>query len=339
MPERWSGWLLQKSATGEVQAALQSFSDADLPPGEVLIRVEYSSVNYKDALVMTGRLGIVRQYPLVPGIDLAGVVEASNEPYFQPGDRVLVTGQGLGEAHWGGYAQKARVPAEWLLRLPDGVTTWQAMALGTAGFTAMLCVLALEEHGLTHSDGSVLVTGAMGGVGSLAVYLLSRRGYSVTAVTGRLDQAAYLHGLGATEVIDRARLLEEPQRPLLSERWAGAIDVVGGQLLAGVLRSMRYGASVAACGLAGGSDLPTTVFPFILRGVNLLGIDSVACPRTRRIAAWKALARDVDPAAYAQFARTIGVPEVLDVAHEILAGKVQGRLVVDVAGYAADRAN
>lgn len=323
--------LIRKDDQG-YRAALESLDDAALPvidAGGVTVRVSRSTLNYKDGLAITGRSPVVRQFPMVPGIDLAGTVEASEHPDWAPGDAVVLNGWGVGETHWGGLAQRARLKGDWLVPLPAAFTAAQAMAIGTAGYTAMLCVMALERHGVCPERGEVLVTGAAGGVGSVAVALLSRLGYTVAAVTGRPHEADYLRELGATTVLDRAEFAS-PGKPLAKERWAGAVDTVGSHTLANVCAQMRYRGTVAACGLAGGMDLPATVAPFILRGVTLAGIDSVMCPREDRLAAWTRLARDLDPALLARMTREIGLAEALDVAPALLAGQVRGRVVVDV---------
>jgi acrylyl-CoA reductase (NADPH) len=300
-----------------------------LPNGDVLVRIAYSSLNYKDGLALSGQGRIVRSYPMVPGIDLAGTVEESRSADFKPGDRVLSTGWGVGERYWGGYSQFARLKADWLTPLPAGLDAHHAMAIGTAGFTAMLSVMALEEHGLAAGSREVLVTGASGGVGSVAVALLAGRGHAVAAATGRSETHDYLRRLGAQQIVERATLAA-PGKALDSERWGGAIDTVGGDTLAGVLRGMAHGASVAACGNAGGAALNTTVFPFILRGVNLLGIDSVQCPQERRRAAWTRLATDLDTKLLDEMTRQVTLQDLPTLAGEILAGKVRGRVVVDV---------
>ncbi|MFN3915922.1 MAG: MDR family oxidoreductase [Aquabacterium sp.] len=323
--------LIRKDDQG-YRAALESLDDTALPvidAGGVTVRVSHSTLNYKDGLAITGRSPVVRQFPMVPGIDLAGTVEASDHPDWVPGDAVVLNGWGVGETHWGGLAQRARLKGDWLVPLPEAFTPAQAMAIGTAGYTAMLCVMALERHGVRPDQGEVLVTGAAGGVGSVAVALLSRLGYTVAAVTGRPHEADYLRELGATTVLDRADFAS-PGKPLAKERWAGAVDTVGSHTLANVCAQMRYRGTVAACGLAGGMDLPATVAPFILRGVTLAGIDSVMCPREDRLAAWARLARDLDPALLARMTREIGLAEALDVAPALLAGQVRGRVVVDV---------
>jgi acrylyl-CoA reductase (NADPH) len=316
---------------GKVVPRLEAVDEARLPPGEVTVAVEYSTLNYKDGMILEGQGRLVRAYPHVPGVDFVGTVLRSDSPEFRPGDPVILTGWRVGELHWGGYAERARVPASFLVRRPDGLTAKQTMAIGTAGFTAMLAVIALEKHGLTPAAGDVLVTGAAGGVGSIAVSLLAALGYRVAASTGRPELREYLEGLGAAELIDRAALAAKPSRPLDRERWAGAIDAVGGMTLATVLTQLNYRASVAACGLAGGSDLPATVIPFLLRGVNLLGIDSVMCPRAERIEAWDRLARDLPLAKLEAMTQTVPLAEVPALAPRILKGEVRGRIVVDLA--------
>ena len=323
--------LLEKTADGPAVARLTDLNDSDLPAGEVTVAVEYSSLNYKDGLCLspTGS-GLVRTYPHVAGIDFAGAVEASTDARYRPGAKVVLTGWRVGEAHWGGYAQKARVRADWLVPLPDGLTTRQAMAVGTAGLTSMLAVLALEDHGLTPAQGEVLVTGAAGGVGSVAVALLAKLGYSVAAVTGRPETEAYLRDLGATRIIARAELAETVKRPLEGEVWAGCIDAVGGAMLARVLGQMNYGASVAAVGLAGGSGLPASVIPFLLRGINLLGIDSVMKPHDGRLRAWRRIVRDLDLAKLDSMIVPITLADLPAYGAAILRGEVKGRVVVDV---------
>ena len=295
----------------------------------VVVRVAQSTINYKDGLALTNRSPVVRRWPMVPGIDGAGTVESSTDPRWAVGDRVVLNGWGVGETHWGCLAQKARLKGDWLIALPDGLSTADAMAIGTAGYTAMLCVMALDEAGVRPGDGEVLVTGASGGVGSVAVALLAGRGYRVVASTGRAAEAGYLQGLGAAAVIDRAEL-STAGRPLQKERWAGVVDAVGSHTLANALAQTRYGGAVAACGLAQGMDLPTSVAPFILRGVRLLGVDSVMCPTARRQQAWAHLAAELDRARLAAMTRTIGLAEAPQAAVDILAGQVRGRLVVDV---------
>jgi len=308
---------------------LVALDDDDLMPGDVTIDVDYSTVNYKDALALSGKAGVIQTFPLIPGIDLAGTVRHSSNPDFVIGERVLVNGWGLSQTHHGGYAQRARVGAEWLIKLPDAFSTRDAMAIGTAGYTAMLCVMALEHGGLTPAHGDILVTGANGGVGSIAIAILSGLGYRVIASTGRAGEADYLRALGAAEIIDRATL-SEPGRPLAGERWAGAVDAVGSHTLANVIAQTRYRGVVAACGLAQGSDLPATVLPFILRNVTLAGIDSVNTPRSSRETAWARLGRELDPAKLARTITTIGLADVPGVAASMFAGKVQGRTLVDV---------
>ena len=321
--------LVLDQRDGQTVADLTQLTDADLPPEQVLVAVEYSSLNYKDGLAVTGKGKIVRRFPLVPGIDLAGTVLESASSAYRSGDRVVLTGWGVGESFWGGYAQRARVKAEWLTPLPDSLGTRQAMAIGTAGFTAMLCVLALEQAGVK-PDGAkpVLVTGASGGVGSVAVALLAQLGYRIAAVTGRLENEAYLRELGATELIDR-ETMNQPCRPLEGQRWSGVVDTVGGRVLARALAETDYGGAVAACGLAGGVDLPTTVMPFILRGVKLLGVDSVLCPPEPRRMAWARLARDFPAAVLERMTEVVSLMEVPRLAEAILAGQVRGRVVVD----------
>jgi acrylyl-CoA reductase (NADPH) len=322
--------ILLEESGGKVSAGVKTLEDTALPPGEVTVRVEYSTLNYKDGLVLGGLGRLVKQYPHVPGVDFAGTVESSTSPKFKPGDKVVLTGWRVGELHWGGYAQKARVKAEWLVPLPKGLSTLHAMGIGTAGFTAMLAVMALEEHRVAPDHGEVLVTGAAGGVGSVAVAVLAKLGYAVAASTGRAETHDYLRSLGAKSIVPRAELAEKPTRPLLSERWAGAVDSVGSNTLANVLAQLKYHGSVAACGLAGGSDLPTTVIPFLLRGVNLLGIDSVMCPPPRRLAAWERLARDLPLAKLDAIIHKVPLAEVPALSARILKGQVQGRTVVDV---------
>lgn len=320
--------LIDKDDTG-YRASLQPLDEARLPEGDVRVRVSHSTLNYKDALAITGKAPVVRQFPMVPGIDLAGVVEESRHPDYQPGDAVLLNGWGVGETHWGGLAERASLKGDWLIPLPQGFSAAEAMAVGTAGYTAMLSVLALERHGVTPDRGEVLVTGANGGVGSFAIALLARLGYRVLAATGRPEEADYLEGLGAAEIVERASLAE-PGRPLGRERWAGAIDSLGSHTLANVCAGTRYGGTVAACGLAQGMEFPATVAPFILRGVTLAGIDSVMRPRADRLEAWQRLARDLDKGLLAAMTREIGLEEAIATAGELLAGRVRGRLVVDV---------
>jgi acrylyl-CoA reductase (NADPH) len=321
--------VIEKDDAG-YRAGLKSLDDSALPPeGNVTVRVAYSTLNYKDGLALTGTSPVVRKFPLVAGIDLAGTVEASDDARFQPGDAVLLNGFGVGETHSGGLAQKARVKGEWLLPIPPGLTARQAMAIGTAGYTAMLCVMALERHGVAPGSGEVLVTGASGGVGSVAVALLSRLGHRVVASTGRMAEADFLKRLGAAEVMPRDAL-SAPGKPLAKERWAGVVDSVGSHTLANACAATRYGGAVAACGLAQGMDLPASVAPFILRGVTLYGIDSVMAPMARRTEAWARLARDLDLAALDALTTEVSLASALEAAPRILAGQVRGRLVVNV---------
>ncbi|HEX3863005.1 MAG TPA: MDR family oxidoreductase [Stellaceae bacterium] len=315
---------------GKIVPRLDSVDGAQLPAGDVTVAVEYSTLNYKDGMIVRGLGRLVRQYPHVPGIDFAGTVEQSQSPEFKPGDRVVLTGWRVGEIQWGGYAERARVKADMLVHLPEGLSTRQAMAVGTAGFTAMLAVMALERHGLP-AGGDVLVTGAAGGVGSVALALLSSLGHRPFAATGRPELRGYLTGLGAVDLVERAALAAKPARPLDRERWDGAIDAVGGDTLATILTQLKYRASVAACGLAGGSDVPTSVLPFLLRGVNLLGIDSVMCPHDLRLEAWGRIARDLPLDRLEQITQDIALAQVPEVAGRILKGEVQGRLVVNLA--------
>jgi acrylyl-CoA reductase (NADPH) len=310
-------------------AALTQFDEAELMDGDVTVRVEWSALNYKDGLAVTGKAPVVRRFPMIAGIDLAGTVEQSSHPQWKAGDKVICTGWGLGETHLGAYAEKARVKGDWLVRLPEGMSTREAMAIGTAGFTAMLSVLALEKHGLTPKHGPVVVTGAAGGVGSVATAVLSKLGFHVIASTGRLSEADYLKGLGAAEVIDRSEL-SGPAKPLAKERWAGGVDSVGSTTLANVLSMTKYAGAIAACGLAAGMDLPTSVAPFILRGVCLLGIDSVMCPIELRKTAWSRLASDLDRTKLTEITHEIGLDQVIDAGAKILAGQVRGRIVVKI---------
>ncbi len=313
----------------DYRADLTEVDEADLPEGDVTVAVEYSTMNYKDSLAITGSSPVVRSFPMVPGVDFAGTVEASSNDEFAVGDKVVLNGWGVGESHWGAYAERARVSADWLVPLPDGFTTRQAMIIGTAGYTAMLCVMALEDHGVTPDQGEILVTGAAGGVGSVAIALLSKLGYDVVASTGRLAEADYLTSLGATSTIDRNEL-SEPGRPLGRERWAGVVDAVGSHTLVNACATTKYGGTVAACGLAQGPDFPGTVLPFILRGVTLAGVDSVNCPKPRRLEAWQRLVTDLDTDLLEIMAVEIGLAEVIPTATEQLAGKTRGRVLVDV---------
>jgi acrylyl-CoA reductase (NADPH) len=322
--------LLLREADGKVVARVEEVDEALLPPGEVTVAVECSTLNYKDAMILEGQGRLVRSYPHVPGVDFAGSVVNSQAPEFAPGDPVVLTGWRVGETRWGGYAEKARVPAAFLVRRPDGIDSKRAMAIGTAGLTAMLAVIALERHGLKSGAGDVLVTGAAGGLGGIAIAILAKLGHRVVASTGRSEQRDYLEALGAAELIDRAALAAKPARPLDSERWAGAVDAVGGTTLATILTQLKYRASVAACGLAGGSDLPATVIPFLLRGVNLLGVDSVMCPSQERIEAWRRLARDLPADRLDAMSETVPLSALPELAPRILAGAVRGRLVVDL---------
>ena len=310
-------------------ATLKEVDDSVLPPGEVTVRVAYSTINYKDGLALTGKAPVVRKFPLHAGIDFAGRVESSSDPRFEAGDQVLLNGFGVGESHSGGLAQKARVKADWLVHLPSGLSAQQAMAIGTAGYTAMLCVMALEKHGVAPGGGDVLVTGANGGVGTVAITLLAKMGYRVVASTGRLEEAAFLHSLGAAEVIARDEL-SAPGKPLSKERWAGVVDSVGSHTLANACAGTRYGGAVAACGLAQGMDFPGSVAPFILRGITLYGIDSVMAPMALRQAAWQRLARDLDQEKLHALTRVIPLAEAVQAGADILAGRVRGRIVVDV---------
>lgn len=323
--------LVVNQAQGIIEASVQAVQQADLPEGDVLISVAYSSLNYKDGLAVTGKGKVIRRYPIAPGIDLAGVVMESTSQDFKTGDKIILTGWGMGEHQWGGYAQMARARAEWLVPLPDGLTLRQAMGIGTAGLTAMLCVMALEAHGLTpQNEQEVVVTGASGGVGSLAVAILAKLGYNVVASTGRAEMHAYLRQLGARSIIDRAILATPSGRPLESTRWAGAVDTVGGETLASIIRALAYRASVAACGLVGDSNLPTTLFPFILRGVNLLGIDSGMCPMAQRQEAWSRLVRDLPLGLLELSMQEASLADVPKLSEAILQGQIRGRIVIDV---------
>jgi acrylyl-CoA reductase (NADPH) len=328
MPTEIRALRVFKTDDGQVTRVV-TLSDTDLMDGDVDVRVEFSTLNYKDGLAITAGAPVIRTWPLTPGIDFAGVVERSGDPKLRPGDRVVLNGWGVGEVHHGGYAQKARVKGAWLIKLPETFSTAHAMAIGTAGYTAMLCIMALEREGITPDRGEILVTGAAGGVGSVAIALLSKLGYSVVASTGREAESDYLLELGATQVIDRAEL-SAPGGMLGPERWAGAVDSVGSHTLVNVLAQTRYGGAVAACGLAQGIDLQGTVAPFILRGVTLAGIDSVMCPAPRRTEAWRRLAVDLDLAKLDAMTRRVGLEDVPALASEILAGRTRGRVVVDV---------
>ncbi|MDM0081272.1 MDR family oxidoreductase [Variovorax sp. J31P179] len=321
--------LLTKADDGTTRAAVTALDDAALPEGEVRVDVAFSTVNYKDALAITGKSPVVRKFPMVPGIDFAGTVAESSDARYKKGDPVLLNGWGVGETHWGGLAQQARVKADWLVAIPPGFDARQTMAIGTAGYTAMLCVMALQQHGLTPASGPVLVTGANGGVGTIAIALLARLGFEVHASTGRTAEAAHLQRLGAREIIDRATL-GEPGKPLQKERWAGAVDSVGSHTLANVCASLRYGGTVAACGLAQGMDFPASVAPFILRGVTLAGVDSVQAPQARRVEAWRRLAAELPRDLLDANTQTLGLGAVAELAPRLLAGQVRGRVVVDV---------
>jgi acrylyl-CoA reductase (NADPH) len=321
--------VIEKADKGQT-VSLTEFDETNLMDGDVTVRVRWSTINYKDGLAVTGKAPVVRRFPMIPGIDFAGEVEASQHPDWKAGDKVILNGWGTGETHLGAYGQKSRVKGQWLVRLPAGMSERDAMAIGTAGYTAMLAVMALERHGLKATDGAILVTGAAGGVGSVAVALLAKLGFAVIASTGRPEEADYLKSLGASEIVPRAEL-SVPPKPLAKERWAGAIDSVGSTTLANALAMTKYGGAVAACGLAGGMDLPGSVAPFILRGVSLLGIDSVQCPLPLRTEAWRRLASDLDRGKLAQMTREIGLDEVIPVAGTILEGRVRGRIVVKIA--------
>jgi acrylyl-CoA reductase (NADPH) len=321
--------IVIEKAEGGQKVALADFDEKDLMAGDVTVRVEWSTLNYKDGLAVTGKAPVVRRFPMIAGIDFAGAVESSSHPDWQPGDKVILNGWGLGETHLGAYGAKARVKGDWLVRLPGGMSAREAMAIGTAGYTAMLAVMALERHGLSPARGPMVVTGAAGGVGSVAVALLAKLGYQVIASTGRPQEADYLKSLGAAEIIERKELAGTP-RPLAKERWAGGIDAVGSTTLANVLSMTRYGGAVAACGLAGGMDLPGSVAPFILRGVSLLGIDSVMCPLTLRREAWKRLATDLDRGKITAMTSEIGLADVIEAGRKIVEGQVRGRIVVKV---------
>jgi acrylyl-CoA reductase (NADPH) len=320
--------VIDKGEAGQ-SVSQRSLDDADLMDGDVTLRVTHSTVNYKDGLAITGKAPVVRRFPMVPGVDLSGVVEASSHPDFKPGDAVVLNGWGIGETHLGAYAERARVKGDWLIPLPDGLTPAQAMAVGTAGYTSMLCVMALERHGLTPDRGPAIVTGAAGGVGSVAVTLLAQAGWHVIASTGRPEEADYLKGLGAAEIVERAEL-SGPVRPLAKERWAAGIDSVGSTTLANILSMTKYGGAIAACGLAGGMDLPATVAPFILRNVALLGVESVMAPKALRLEAWRRIAAELDHAKLAAMTTTIGLSDVIEAGKAIVAGKIRGRTVVKI---------
>ena len=324
----FNGLIAMQSDTGQA-VSLEALELTDLPDNDVLIRVDYSTVNYKDGLALTGTRPIIRSYPLVPGIDLAGVIESSRDDRWQVGDRVVVNGWGLGEGHWGGLAQYAQVKSDWLVKLPETITTREAMSIGTAGYTAALCVNALLKHGTTPADGEILVTGATGGVGSVAVALLAAQGFKVVASTGKINEDAYLKALGASECVDRESL-NVAGNLLQRERWAGVVDALGGQTLANACAQTCYGGAVAACGLAESAALPATVMPFILRGVTLYGIDSVMAPTTAREQAWQRLATDLDKTRLESMINEISLAEAMNIGGDVLAGKIRGRLLVDV---------
>jgi len=322
---------IQINKTDDKQtAALVELSDADLMDGDVTVDVSHSTLNYKDGLALTAKAPIIRKFPLTPGIDFAGTVSASDNPDYKPGDAIILNGWGVGEGHSGGFAERARVKGEWLVKMPDGMTAAHAMAIGTAGYTSMLCVMALEDAGITPDSGEILVTGAAGGVGSVAIAILSKLGYSVTASTGRTSEEAFLKGLGASSIVDREEF-NTPPKPLAKSRWAGCVDAVGSTTLANVLSQMNYGGAVAACGLAQGMDLPASVAPFILRGVRLQGVDSVMCPKPRREQAWARLAKDLDMAKLDSLTSHIKLDDVIAAGADIMSGKVRGRIVVDIA--------
>ncbi|GGQ29056.1 acrylyl-CoA reductase (NADPH) [Shewanella litoralis] len=324
----FNAMLIEKDEQG-YRTTVKNVDESVLPEGDVTVKVLYSTLNYKDALAITGKAPVVRSFPMVPGIDLVGIVEQCDSDKFKVGDTVLLNGFGVGEVHCGGLATKARLKSDWLIALPNGFTPRQAMAIGTAGYTAMLCVIALEKNGVTPDKGEILVTGANGGVGSFAIAILAKLGYTVVASTGRVDESDYLKKLGASDIIDRATL-SEPGRPLAKERWAGAVDSVGSHTLANVCASTKYGGAVAACGLAQGMDLPASVAPFILRGITLAGVDSVMRPISDRVEAWQRLADIIDPAVFDDIVQEVSLTEALNVASELMGGKVRGRVVVDV---------
>ena len=330
MSEKFQALIVDKQDDKQT-VEIKSLSTNDLMEGDVTVRVDYSTINYKDGLAITGKSPIIRKFPLIPGIDFAGTVEQSSHDDFNTGDKVVLNGWGVGEKHHGGFAQMARVPGDWLVRLPDTFNTQQAMAIGTAGYTAMLCVMRLQEHGINAEDGKIIVTGAAGGVGSIAIALLAKLGYKVVASTGRMHELDYLKSLGASRVIDRKEFSEQG-RPLDKEKWAGAVDTVGSHTLANVLAQIKYGGAVAACGLAQGMDLPASVAPFILRGIDLLGVDSTMAPKARREQAWQRLAQDLDINLLENMTTTITLSDISTCAEKILAGEIRGRTIVDVRG-------
>jgi acrylyl-CoA reductase (NADPH) len=325
----FKGILIDK-IEGALSVSITDIDEASLPEGDVTIAVDYSTLNYKDALAINKGAPVVRSFPMVPGIDLVGTVTESSNPEYKSGDRVLLNGWGVGEGHWGGLAEKARLKAEWLVPLPETFDGKTAMAIGTAGYTAMLCVMALERQGVKPNDGEILVTGAAGGVGSVAIAVLAKLGYRVIALTGRPEEKEYLMSLGASDIMPREEM-SEPGRPLARERWAGVVDVVGSNVLANACASTKYGGTVTACGLAGGMDLPATVAPFILRGVTLAGVDSVMAPRELRLDAWRRLAEDLDPSKLGAIAQEISLDQAIEASSQILAGKLRGRVVVKVS--------
>ncbi|MER9845996.1 oxidoreductase [Mesorhizobium sp. M0106] len=329
MPETFKAILVSRDAEKNQSIAVTELTEADLMEGDVTVAVEATTVNYKDGLAITGKAPVIRRWPLVPGIDFAGTVISSSNPGWRKGDKVILNGWGVGETHFGAFAGRARVKGDWLVPLPDGMSPHDAMAVGTAGYTAMLCVIALERHGIVPDRGPVVVTGAAGGVGSVAVSILSSLGYHVIASTGRAAESPYLIDLGAAEVISRDELAQ-PAKPLAKERWAGGVDAVGSHTLANVLSMTSYGGAVAACGLAGGMDLPASVAPFILRGVSLLGIDSVMAPKAVRLEAWRRIGADLDHAKLASLSTSIGFDGIIGAAHDIVEGKIRGRVVVDM---------
>jgi len=329
MSEKFKAILITRDEEKRQSVAVTELAETELMEGDVTVRVEATTVNYKDGLAITGKAPVVRRFPMVPGVDFAGTVTTSSHPDWKTGDKVVLNGWGVGEVHYGAYAGKARVKGDWLVPLPAGLSARDAMAIGTAGYTAMLCVMALERHGISPARGPVVVTGAAGGVGSVAIAILSRLGYTVIASTGRLAEADYLKDLGATEIVAREELAA-PGKPLGKERWAGGVDTVGSHTLANVLSMTSYGGAVAACGLAGGMDLPTTVAPFILRGVSLVGIDSVMAPKEIRLEAWRRIATDLDRGKLEVLTRTIGFDDIIEAAKEIVEGRIRGRIVVEM---------
>lgn len=321
--------ILINKTNSEYTTSIEELDESTLPEGDVIVDVQFSSLNYKDALAITGKSPVIRKFPMIPGIDLAGTVSQSNNPEYTTGMPVILNGWGVGENHWGGLSQKARVKGDWLVPLPPKFDTKQAMSIGTAGYTAMLCVMALERHGITPDKGEILVTGASGGVGSVAIAVLSKLGYKVVALTGRPEESEYVTNLGASDILPRSQL-SEPGKPLTKERWAGVVDVVGSHVLANACASTQYGGVVTACGLAGGMDFPATVAPFILRGVSLIGVDSVMCPREKRLQAWNRLENELELSKLRNIANEIGLTETITAAEKLLEGKIRGRIIVDV---------